>query len=265
MLCSNAQNLILEVVTDEAEVPAAEREAFFAHVGWCSGCREEYEQEQAIRLALQTYGELSSDTVEILESRGQVVGGGHLSSDVNEPHGLDEAVQAMDVEVGLARLMEAVDAREAQCGEEEGGFEGSRSLRGLEDSVADLRRRVNTLEAYQEPVREVWRSQASGVGGARAMDTLSTSWRNVPVWPVAACLSAAACLVFSLVVGWLYAADRVPRKREVWVMLARPPLNKSPRSDCSHWFLASRSLPRTSSQSCCSAVGTAWCSTAAPR
>jgi len=201
MLCSTAHNLILDVVTDEAAVPAGQREAFLGHVGWCSGCRDDYEQTLALRSALQTHAEVSRDTAELLKAQGHAVADGR----VLEP---DAAVEAIDVEAGLARLMATLDAREAECRQEENSVQGAHPL---EDSVADLRRRVNTLEAFQEPVREAWRQQAGGtpaqpvvVSQVPGSHHEKPSRLKFPAWRTIATLAAAACLGLSLLAGSLY-------------------------------------------------------------
>ena len=205
MLCPTAQNLIFDVVTDADAVSAADQEAFLGHVGWCSACRDDYEQTRALRSALQTHGEVSRDTVELLESQGHVVQQRRTGAE------FDAACDAVDVEAGLARLMATLDDRDVACHQEESQVQGPYPL---EDSVADLRRRVNTLEAYQEPVREAWRKHAGVELGQSTDNSLTPSRRGFRAWQFAACLSAAACLVFSLVAGWLYApsgASRAPQ------------------------------------------------------
>jgi|GEM_PF-2147844 len=204
MLCSTAHNLILDVVTDEAAVPAGLREAFLGHVGWCSGCRDDYEQTLALRSALQTHAEVSRDTAELFKAQGHAVADGR----VLEP---DAAVEAIDVEAGLARLMATLE----ECRQEQCSVQGPHPL---EDSVADLRRWVNTLEAFQEPVREAWRRGAltdvtvtpparSQVPGAHHE---KPSRLKFPAWQTMATLAAAACLGLSLLAGSLYGPQVAP-------------------------------------------------------
>ena len=204
MDCQQAENLLIYVDTDDPGLSAVDRAAYFEHLETCPACREAYEQSRWLTELLRTYGKLSPDTIELLEAHGETVPD-HLRPEPAEDE--DE----IDVEAALARFMAKYDA--AQTQESDQADQPSRSL---DHDLADLRRRVNTLEAYQQPLREQWRrdgdtlesvpldsaspasASESGVAGHNSSVRNFQGFRR---WGRA--LAVAACLGLTAVTGWM--------------------------------------------------------------
>jgi|GEM_PF-4385478 len=110
MDCSTAHNLMPDLAAGLDEVSQDACAAFESHLAACAECREAYALVQSIGDVLRQDGVgLGAETAELLVSQGGDVAG-RLRSDFY----VEREEELVDVEGGLARLMAAIDAREAE-------------------------------------------------------------------------------------------------------------------------------------------------------
>lgn len=159
MDCRQARELLDLVLIDDPEVSDRQRAAFDAHVEACGACSEQLERSRRLVSLLREYGRYSPDTVELLESRGEVVPD-HLRPKP-EPEPEEEPISEEQIEAGVARLMAKLD--EIDAGRE--GPEVEEAEPDPIEQIADLRRRVNTMEAYQARFCEAWRKRCAETDG----------------------------------------------------------------------------------------------------
>lgn len=187
MNCRRFENLMEDVLNDVHEVSGETRQAFEAHLQTCPGCAAEYEHSRQLTDLLQTYDELSPKTIDRLASQGEIV------LDHPQPETEVEPVfNETELQASLARLMAKIDEYE-QPGESPAA---DLTPMTLPQNVADLQRRVNTLEA--------WGAQRRSKG---RIDSPATKMgRSTPgIWPyklnkhIAAMLAVAACLALMTV------------------------------------------------------------------
>lgn len=111
MDCEHCQNLISEILSHDLDVPEKIRRAFFDHVVGCWACREQYEEVREVVELLRSYGKISPDTVELLESHDGYEVPDHkrlYPRANNEIEITDEMVEA-----SLQRMLAKLDASES--------------------------------------------------------------------------------------------------------------------------------------------------------
>jgi ferric-dicitrate binding protein FerR (iron transport regulator) len=171
--CREASDIQIYVETNDPSLSAADRAAFFSHIEACEACRQRYEEDQRLLELLREYGTLSPDTIGLPESHGEVVLD-HLRPEPEE----ELFISDEEIETDLAKLMARIDEMEAA--EDQSAASCQVDMPASADDVADLRRRVNTLEAYQESWREQWREHAGQDSGDRDDEAATqSSWSRL--------------------------------------------------------------------------------------
>jgi hypothetical protein len=108
MNCQQAEELLIYVESNDPCLSAPDRAAYFEHIAGCNVCREEFEQGQFVCDLIQRHARLSPETVERLESEGQLVPAYLRPQPREEPVFSDEHLEA-----GLATLLAKIDEIEA--------------------------------------------------------------------------------------------------------------------------------------------------------
>ncbi len=205
MDCLQAENLATLVLIDDPTVSVADQVAFDLHLQTCTSCREAFAESRRVMEMVREYGKLSPDTVEMLESQGYGVAD-HLRPESREEITLSED----EIESGLASLMAKIDEIEAESVSET----DEPAPMSLEDGVADLRRRVNTLEAQQHHWREQWMEEDQGdtwdsfapcsTNHKSGQIDLTKTLSAKRIRRIAVSLTLAACLAMLAMVWFVY-------------------------------------------------------------
>ncbi|MAX23903.1 MAG: hypothetical protein CMJ19_05295 [Phycisphaeraceae bacterium] len=193
------------MLIDDPSVSVADRVAFDLHLQTCTSCREAFAESRRVMEMVREYGKLSPDTIEMLESQGYGVAD-HLRPEPREEITLSED----EIESGLASLIAKIDEVEAESDSET----DESAPMSLEDGVADLRRRVNTLEAQQHHWREqcveedqgdTWDSVTSCTTNQTSNQTDLTKTPSAKrTRRIAVSLALAACLTMLAMVWFVY-------------------------------------------------------------
>jgi len=189
MDCKHTQNLINSCFTGDIDPSPVDHASLEAHLSACEACRVEYRRSQQALGLVKRYGKLNLDTIQLLETTSPE-GRDHLRLVSEEMVEISDA----QVEAGLAGLMAMIDQKEQTQ-------EPHRPMT-LEEGVSDLRRRVNTIEAYQADFREGWQHSSGG------QDTVASpsNWQRKLYYAT----GIAACLTVAAVLGWMSLSPPLP-------------------------------------------------------